>query len=79
MKLQGKVTCRFLSRITIHSNLLTDEALAKVMRVFHRLQLSQHFAHVTSLKRASIALLKRVCALITSVIAVPRYRVKSVR
>ena len=33
MKLQGKVTCRFLSRITNHSNLLTDEAHAKVMHV----------------------------------------------
>ena len=34
MKLQGKVTCRFLSRITNHCNLLTDEAHAKVMRAF---------------------------------------------
>jgi hypothetical protein len=34
MKLQGKVTCRFLSRITNHSNLLTDEAHAKVRKRF---------------------------------------------
>jgi len=33
MKLQGKITCRFLSRITNHCNLLTDEAQAKVTRV----------------------------------------------
>jgi hypothetical protein len=33
MKLQGKVTCRFLSRITNHSNLLNDEAQAKVLHV----------------------------------------------
>jgi hypothetical protein len=35
MKLQGKVTCRFLSRITNHCNLLTDEALAKVHDALH--------------------------------------------
>ena len=45
MKLQGKVTCRFLSRITNHCNLLTDEAHAKVMRAFAHICMCDNGVH----------------------------------